>query len=67
MSTPSEHIVGATCPHCGHPNYYDARELCKGAVRYRGAAPAAARDEIAVTCQKCGKAFKIAVDCEAHR
>ena len=33
--TKSEHIVGAVCPKCQSPNYYDKREICFGEDRFR--------------------------------
>ncbi len=64
----SEHIVGATCPRCHHPNYYDKRVICPGEERYRILrADGVQIDRIAVKCQKCGEEMRIEVDCEGYK
>ncbi len=64
----AEHIVGATCPVCHHPNYYDKRLICPGEERYRILrADGVQIDRIAVKCKNCGKEMRIEVDCEGYK
>ena len=52
----------ASCPHCGHHNRLDVAELKKdkGTV-YKGTVYRSVEndEEFAVTCEKCGRSFKL--------
>ncbi|MEZ0396220.1 MAG: hypothetical protein ABWK53_07335 [Anaerolineales bacterium] len=57
-------FVVAECPNpkCRHKNRYDLAELKKdGGYLYKGAIHRAVEtdEELAVTCEKCGRRFKI--------
>jgi predicted Zn-ribbon and HTH transcriptional regulator len=62
-------MIGAPCPHCDHPNYYDKRVQCQEEEGYREIQRAGKTlSMMAVTCEECGEGFKIEdVDCEGYR
>ena len=54
----------ADCPHCGHHNRFDVAELRKDnenvfkGILFRSEEQ---NEEFAVTCDKCGRSFKLTV------
>ena len=64
----SEHVIGAVCPKCHSPNYYDKRVICPGEDRFRKVrANGVEIDQIIVKCNSCGEMMKIEVDCEGYK
>lgn len=63
----NDHIVGAACPKCHHPNYYDKRVICRGEIHYRRLKDGSKADELIVKCQECGEKMTIKADCEGYK
>jgi transcription elongation factor Elf1 len=57
-------FANAKCPHCGHRNRFDVAELRKSdGYAYKGIVFRGAEDneDFAVTCENCGRSFKLTV------